>query len=261
MNPAKKFMLILALVSMVLWIGVNVVMGGPALSAEYMAEHGTQHERYLEIIKGTMYKNYVQRPNLNGPGQGDVPERFQDDIDFVAQYTSNPAFVEQKHRIALRGYFFEFFNAALVLILVVRFARKPLANLLDEKVTELKERLETAALNRKNTEQRIADAKAKVDDIPAEKKRVAAATDERIEYELAELEKANQQSLEVMGRERDERKEKQRLAAATLVKRELVNNAIDSVIDSHRKLANDSNAQDYQAELLNKFLRQLEKGV
>jgi F-type H+-transporting ATPase subunit b len=259
MNPAKKFMLILAIASLVLWIGANVVLGGPSLGKDYLSENASRHEHYLEIIKGDLYKNYSQRPHLNGPGMNGVPESLQADIDFVEEYTGNPAFIEEEHRIAIRGYFFEFFNAALVVILVVRFASKPLANLLDEKVADLKERLDTTAQNRKTAELRIAEAKAKVADLPEEKQRVARTTEERIAHEAVEMEKANQQSLELMARELEERRDKERLAAATLVKRELVNGAIDSVIESYRQSVDKDS--DHQSELLDQYLEQLEKGA
>ena len=51
MSPAKRFLLTFAIVSLVVWIGGNILMGPPGLSRPYLDEHKAEHDHYLEIIK------------------------------------------------------------------------------------------------------------------------------------------------------------------------------------------------------------------
>ncbi len=39
MSPAKRFLLTLGAVALVVWIGANVLMGPPGLSRDYLADH------------------------------------------------------------------------------------------------------------------------------------------------------------------------------------------------------------------------------
>ena len=129
MNPkTKKFLMLLTAVALVGWIGVNWLLGPPGLSSEYLEKYHVSHEHYLEAIKNDEYKHYIQRPNLVTLEEH---PHLQQRVAFVEEYTANEDFQAEQHRIHLYTLFFEVFNAALVVVLIVRLAKAPLLKFLD----------------------------------------------------------------------------------------------------------------------------------
>lgn len=251
MSETKKFLLILAVASLAVWLGANMLIGPPGLSRAYLDKYKAQHDHYLEIAKSTEYKLYSQRPDLH-------PDSCpQADIDFVAQYTANAEFQAEQRRQTLYDLFFDVFNMSLVVILFVRFGKKPFLKFVDEKIVDLREKVETAAEARRVAEQRRQQSEAHLAQLPDERKEVEEDTRKRLERELAELEEANQHSRQVIMRELADRKRKEEYAAATLMKRELVNQAIARMVERYR--AQDS--PEHQAALIQHFVGELEKRV
>ncbi len=249
MNPTKRFFLILAAVSLAVWIAGNVLLGPVGLSAEYRESHKAEHERYIEIIKSSGFKLYEQRPELNAEA---LPA---ENVTFVEEYRANPAFIEEQHRIHLYDLFFDFFNAALVLIIAVRFGRKPIVNLLDTKIAELRERMESAAKAGQEAQERREHAEDLLNKFPEEEKRIQEQTDARIERELAQLAEANRNSLKLMAQELADRKEQEVRAAAMLVKRELADQAIDQLAQQYRETL----SEERETVLIDRFASDLEK--
>ena len=261
MSDTKRFLLIFFGAALIVWLGINFRLGPPGLSSAYLyGEDGeggfkADHDHYLDIIKSGAYKLYEQRPHLNGPDQPGAPKDLAGNIEFVEHYEAREAFQAEEHRRALYDILFDFFNAALVVVLVVYFGRKPLLKFMDEKIAELREKMETLAAARKDAEARRRGAEGKIARLPEEEAQIAAATEARLAKEMAELEEANQRSLEIMRRELEDRKRDEEKAAAMLVKEELVNQAIANLIDDYR--AKDSAEQ--QARLVEQFAGDVEK--
>ena len=248
MSPTKRFLYIFFGVSLVVWIAANLVLGPPGLSSDYLDEYKDEHDRYLTIIKDEAYKRYMQRPELN---EGTVPE---EDLAFVQAYQARDAFQAEQRRRMIYGLFFDFFNAALVVILVVRFARKPLLNVVDEKIADLRAKIEEHREARSAAEARRAQAEAKIAQIPAEEEQIKAETQERLKRELEELEQANQHSLKLMEQELEDRKNKEWLSARHLVRCELVNEAVDRVAAQYAA----KRSAEHEAVLTDKFMQDIE---
>ena len=259
---AKQYLLGLAIVAVLLWVLGNVVWGPPGLSQAYLegvidAETGevlqppkkAEHDHYLNIIKSDTYKLYAQRPWLH---EGAV---HPDDLQFVKDYEHNARFKKEQTRRFYYELYFDFVRVGLFLALVLHFARKPLLKFLDEKIAELRQRVEAAAQAREEAGKRKAEAEAKLAALPEEEARLERETRFRLDRELAELDEANRHSIEVMEREMADRVNAQEHAAAELVKRELVNEAIEALKREYKAEA--SPAQ--QHALIDRFTDELEK--
>ena len=227
MNPkTKKFLILLVGVALVGWISVNWLLGPPGLSRDYLTANRVNHERYLEVVKSDDYKRYIQRPQLFDLESN--PE-LQKRVDFVASYVANEAFQTEQHRIHLYTLFFEFFNAGIVAVLVVRLAKDPLLRFLDTQVEELREKISQAARTRKSAVGRRANVEDKLSHIHEEELKLNAKTERRLERELAELAEANHYSFGLHERELAERRKAEAHAAELTLKRKLVGAAIESL--------------------------------
>src|SRR5690606_19399390 len=136
MTPAKRFLLGFLAFALTGWLTGILLFGPPGLSSDYLAQYHHDHEHYVEIIKSDLYKRYVERPALHGPDQLDEHDAhlLSSYIPFAAAYEARPEFQAEQHRIHRLSLYFEFFNPLLVVVLVWRFARKPLANFFDGQI-------------------------------------------------------------------------------------------------------------------------------
>lgn len=257
MNPTKKFLLIYAGVAVGVWLVVAIAFGPAGLSKDYLHQYKHEHDHYVEIKKSDAYKRHHERPKLfpvDGPG---APHGLAERVDFVNKYEARPEFQAEQRRIAIYTFIFEFFNAGLVVVLAVRFGKKPLLNFLDEQIAALRERMENAATARKTAEDRRRKAESQLAQIAEEKARVSEQTRERLKRELAELEEANEQSLQVMTEELADRKEREYANAQARVRKALVDQALAS-LEAEWRGAWDSDRESAQFE---RFLADVEKGA
>ncbi|NIA15271.1 MAG: hypothetical protein GWP08_14470 [Nitrospiraceae bacterium] len=255
MSSSKRFLLILGIVSVMGWIGINYAFGPAGLSRAYLDEYRVKHDHYLSITKSVAFRLSEQRPHLHGPGTEGAPESLEDDIAFVAQYRANPAFVAEQNRLKWYNLLFDLFNAGLVVVLIVRFAKRPLLNLIDEKIAELRAKMDAIAEARKQAEERRQEARNQIDDLPNEERRVAQDMQERLAREMAELEEANQRSLDMMQQDLEDRKRKEEYVAHALVKEELVNASIARLAELCRGRQSQAACQ---SELIDEFATELE---
>ena len=252
MSPEiKKFLTLLTVCAFAGWIGGNWLLGPPGLSSGYLAEKRAEHEHYIEIIKSADYKRYSQRPHLV-----DLSEQpgLQGRVAFVEQYTANEAFQAEQHRIELYYLFFEFFNAALVVVLIVRLAKAPLFRFLEGEIEALREKMNQAARSRKTAVARRAAAEVKLDLLPETEMKLHAETEHRMERELQEVAEAKHYRLGLQERELAERKAAALHNAEVALKRRLVNEAITALTQSIR----DEQSADKHAALIDDFLSELE---
>jgi F0F1-type ATP synthase membrane subunit b/b' len=254
---AKRFLQIFFGVAFAVWLGGSWLLGPPGLSSGFLEEDNNKdrYDRYIKITKDTAYKLYTQRPELHGPGTEDAPEGLAEDIAFVEEFEAEPAYQAEQRRINRYYYFFEIFNAALVLVLILRFATKPLLTFIDEKITELREKLKAAAQARKDAEARREAAQAKMDGLPEEEKQIGAESEVRLKREIAEAEENHRRNLAVMAQEKEDRKREEEHAAAQRLKAELVNLAIDRLADEYQR----QRTQENEAALVDRFAGEVEK--
>lgn len=254
MTPAKRFLLILAVVAVVGWVIGNMLFGPPGLTADYLETHKDAHEHYIEIIKSEDYKLYVERPALHGPEQSDNPDLARM-IAFADEYEALEEYQEQQHRIEIYNLYFDFFNAALLLVLAVYFGRKPLLNLIDTQIKELRERMEELAKRRAEAESRRAAAQKERDRLPEIRQQMRDEAERALERDILQLTEANRERLEQMRHELEDRKAEEVLNAARKVKRELVDAAIRDIEESYRA----GKAPEHHVQLVDDFCQRLEQ--
>ncbi len=249
MSPAKRFLLITAVVSLAVWLAINFLFGPAGFSNEYLEQYKAEHSHYLEVAKDEAFQKYMQRPELAAD-----PE-MREKAQFVEQYTSRPEFIQEQNRRWWYTLLFDFFNAGLVALIAIRFLTRPLLNFVDERIAELREKMESAAKAREEAQTRRAAAAEKLDQLPNERDRVEAETDARIDKELTQVQEDNQRALGMLEQEIEDRKHGEELAAARLLKRELVTEAVE-------KLKQDFAARrspEQQAAIFEQFVGDLER--
>ncbi len=244
----KRFLAIVGAVSVVVW-GALQLLGPPGMSKAYLEKHQHEHERYLSIIKDESYHKYMQRPWLN------VGAISEEDLDFARDYAANPSFIQEEHRRGLYGALCDIFNAALVVVIAYRFGKAPLLNFLDTQLAELRHRLDEAAKGREAAEARKAKAQTNIAQLPAEEEEVQRETRHRLDRELADLDEANQHSLRMIEAELADRRREERKNAALVLKRELVNQAVDQLAAAQRA----KDAPEGHAVLFDGFLEEVER--
>lgn len=256
MSPAKRFLLILFSVAIVGWLLGNVLFGPPGFTDEYRDQYKSDHERYLKITKSEAYHLYKERPHLHGPSSPDAPPQLADDIAFVREYTSRPAFQAEVARQGRYGLFFDFFNGALVVALAWYFGRKPLLRYLDSQIDLIRRKVDEAARLRAEAEALTREVEAEMARLPEEEQRIAQETEHRLEKEMADLAEANQYSMGLLEREMADRKEQQWLRARQEVQRELVLMSISTL----KQQCADANSASFQDALIEDFIENLERG-
>ena len=273
MSPAKRFLLIVFGVALAGWIALVWLLGPSGYSKEYLSGTFTfdgremtrkvAHDHYLIIVKSLPYKLYAQRPHLHPPEPGPDPEKLmagiqhltEGEVDFVEAYESQEAFQREKFRQYWFKFGYRFFNMVLIFVLIGRFGKAPILNWLDAQVAAENATMDNAAGMRAEAEDRLQRAENSIANIPAARERIEAETRDRIARELEVLEEANQQSLAIARQEVEDRKRKEELAAALLVKKELVEQSIARVADHLR----DEDSAARQAGWLTQFAAELER--
>ncbi|MFP4500574.1 MAG: hypothetical protein ACLFTT_06195 [Candidatus Hydrogenedentota bacterium] len=272
MSPAKRFLLIFFGGAFLAWLALVLLFGPSGYSSAYM--EGTfefdgreiprqeAHDEYLIIIKSLPYKLYDQRPHLHPPEPERDPEKDRAGIEhiterearFVEAYEAQEAFQRENTRRGWFEFLYRALNVILIVILIWYFGRPPLKRWIEAEVNSERATLDEAAQARSAAEERLAKAQESVDNLPEEREQVAADTQAQITRELEQVEEANQQSLALARQEVEDRKRNEELAAAYLVKKELVYQSIDEVIERLRK----ESTPERQSAWLRQFLSELE---
>jgi F0F1-type ATP synthase membrane subunit b/b' len=271
-SPVKRFLLIFFGGAFAAWLTLVLLFGPSGYTSDYMSgvftfegremERKAAHDEYLLIIKSFPYKLYAQRPHLHPPeaernlekemrGEEYITER---DVRFVAAYEGQEAFQQEQRRRGLFEFLYRALNVVLIIVLVWRFAVPPMKGWLSAQVAAECTTMEDAARERESAEERLATAQSSVEQLPGEREQLEADTDERIKRELTALEEANEESLALVRQELEDRKKKELLAAAYLVKRELVDESLERLIARLRE----ESAPERQAAWLGQFMTELE---
>ena len=251
MSPVKRFLLVFFVVYMAGGIVWSLLFGPPGLSSDYLERYKGDHEQYLEITKSDWYKLYLQRPKLHPPAN----VRQERQAAFVDEYAHRPAFVEESKRAALFQSFFEFYNAIAVVIIAVRFGRKPFLAFVDQQVSDLRAKMEKARAAREAASSRCGKARAIIDGLEADKARLDGQTREVVAEDAKAIGEGREHILAQIDEETESRKRLEEHHAAMRLKRELVDRAIAELTD-HLKA---SPSPQRQATMLEQFMRGLEK--
>lgn len=266
----KPFLLVFFGVAFAGWILLLAAFGPTGYSRAFQetpfAFNGQElprkvaHDRYLAIIKSDAYKRFAERPALHPP----VPDAFagpgmavlsEGNLAFAHAYAGDPLLRAERSRQFWFNWLFNVFSCTLLIVLVVKFTRQPIAKMLEKQAEAVRATLDQAAQVRAEAEERFERIHTSVDNLPEERKRLDAETDDRIARELAEAEAANASSVALFERHAQDRKHKEALQAAMTVKRELVNESIARVVE---KLRSDASPEDH-AGWLHEFSQDLER--
>ncbi len=249
MNIPKGFLIAFVVGYMALALVLNLTLGPPGLSRDYLEEYRRAHDHYLAITKSDEYKLWHERPHLHPPD-----ETMAQSIAFVEEYEANPDFQAEQARRSKYNISFDLFNVAAVVVLVTFIARKPVVKALDGQIEAVRRRMERARISLKEAEQHIAEIDAKILEVEHERANLHDLTSTRIEMERKRIEEQAEQTLRTLAEETEDRRRHEKHLAEQAMKRELVNRAIgelEAQFRAHREPTIDS-------ALLDQFVGELE---
>jgi F0F1-type ATP synthase membrane subunit b/b' len=220
MNPVKRYLLIFLAVYLVGAVAAVILWGPPGLSAEYRAQYKADHDRYIEITKSKDYKLHKANPRIH-PATGVL----EDQVRFANDYSSRSEFIDESRRRTTFIYFFDIYNAIFLIALALRFGKKPFLAFVDEKIEDIRNRLEAAEQARLDAEQQHAQAQEQVDGLKEERELIAAHGDKTLEKESTRITEGTAHILEEIDREIEDHKRMEATKAAMHMKRELVGQA------------------------------------
>jgi len=228
---------------------INVVYGPPSMSGEFLDQYKEEYERYVETSKDPAYRKWQQRPHLNPPD-----DALQARIDFMREFGDNEDLRAELARRERYDLILDFFNVFMVGLLIVRFARKPVANLLDDIAQKTARKLDDAAAAREEAVRREARAAEQRRRLDVEKERIDVATQGRISDMERDMRALTEKRLEALEQETEDRKNQQEALALQALKRALVSQAVEELIAS----AWETDDQTQHLALLDDFIERLE---
>jgi F0F1-type ATP synthase membrane subunit b/b' len=250
MSNWKRFLIGYAVIYMIVATGMNVVLGPPGMSKEYLSQYKSDYDRYIDIQKSDEYKLWVERPELHEPNAS-----LQADIDFAEKVEANTDFQDEEKRRYRYDLLFDFFNAGMLIYLIVHFSRKPIAGLLDGMIGQIETALNKAETALTQSNEELANAENKLGNLAKEEADLETQTQKRIKKAEEENRILNGQTLSVMNRETMDRMKYEEVLARQALKRELV----EKVINESILQAKSGAGLIEQEALLNQFIQQLEK--
>lgn len=230
MSPSVKRFLLGYFVAYVVLCAVGIVaFKSPDFSSEFKRTHGAELGRFHKILKTPAYKAYHERPHLVKPD-----EALKADIEFVEEFEATPAFKAEEHRKALYVLYFKWMSSAMFVLLVVRFASKPLCNYLDGQIAEIRRNLDEAEQARTQAAAKKAEALKQLETFPALAEEVRRQSEKDVAAALKQVNEEgalaeHQLSVEMEDRKRDECNQ-----AVATIRKELVECALDEVEKMHR---------------------------
>lgn len=251
MAKIKRFLIIYVLVYIVIATGINMVYGPPSMSKEYLSEYKADHDRYLEAVKNSDYKLWAQRPELI-----ETPDaKLQDRIAYVEEYEAREAFQEEAHRRHTYNLLFEFFNAGMVVVLIVGLAKGPVGSLVDGMIASIREKLDETEATLNVAEERLDAAQSKIAGLDEDLAGNAELVEERIENIRRDAALFTGQSLSRLNKEVENRKQHEEIKARHALKEIAVDAAIEQILEQFK-----SNGTDAHNEaLIKQFVAELEK--
>jgi F-type H+-transporting ATPase subunit b len=276
-SPIKRFFLIYGVVYFAGVFGGLALFGGPNISADFLDvdDNRERYQRYLEIIKSDEYKLYLEMAGEAPPEEAsealqaaiarahaeaeaerrDTLERqLADHIGFVHEFEEGPAFQAEERRRFWGGLYFDFFNAAAVAALVLRFTAKPLLNVLDQHIAEIRNRIDHARRAREEAEARKAQAAERLEHLEQDEEEISARAGEVAEREAAEVKELERQGIDQIDQETEERVRMESHNARLAFRALVVERAVELVAERYREHA----GPERQGALVEDFVRGLE---
>jgi F-type H+-transporting ATPase subunit b len=256
----KQFLIAFVGVYFVLWVIGTVAFGPPGYQEAYLEQYGEEHEHYIEVIKSTGYKYYVQNPDgieaayAENPNLAPPLANLPDAVAFVEQYESRDAFQAERTRRGRYALYFDFMNATALVLLTVWFTRKPLVAFLDEQVATVRTRIETAAAARSDADTRRKQAEERIAGLDQEREEVIAHARTLADQEAGHIREGTEAVLTQLDRESEQRRRMAEHEAAMAVKRELVQKAVARLTEQLKSEASDTR----QDQLVHEFAKSLE---
>lgn len=254
MAGVKRFLIIFVVFYLIISTTINMKLGSPGMSKEYLENHKAGHDQYIESTKNKYYKIWEQRPHLV---DFDASENFglQERIDFVVEYENQGEFQKEQHRRSKRNRIFDIFNASMVVVLVTRFARKPLVGLLDGMVDAILVKLSDAEEARRASGARLDVAEHKIKGLTEDFAGYEKLVEERIENIRRDSALFTGESVSMLNKETADRKRFEEVKAKQLIKEMMVEAAITQVLEGFQ--ADDTFYQD--EIVVERFLEELRK--
>lgn len=252
MADVKRFLVLFVIAYLILSTSINVLLGPPGMSKGYLAEHKADHNYYLESIKNKQFKVWKQRPHLID-FDADENTGLQARVDFVTEYITRDAFLKEQRRRNIYDLLFDFFNTAMVIVLITRFARKPLAGLIDGMIDAIKTRIGTAQEAKRQAEERLDVAEHKIKGLTGDLAGYEELVEERIEIIRRDSALFTGESLAVLNTETADRKRFEEVKARQQVKELLVDAAIEEVLADFLS----SSSNDADEVLIERFMAEL----
>lgn len=249
MTSTKRFFIGYAAVYVVVAVILNVTLGPPGLSKEYLENYKAEHDRYIGIMKDVRYKRLLQNP---ASGAGD--KALAESAAFAEEYEAREAFIAEDERRARYQILFDAFNVFMLIVLFVRFGRRPIVEFLDAGVAEVRNRIDEAEAARKEAQQRRAEAQRKVDALGEEEARLEAEAEIQVKEMRRSTEESLSRSLALLKQETEDRIRQERLAAERAMKVELIEAAMTKFVERYKT----EQSAEGEAALIGRFMKQLE---
>lgn len=250
MSPIKKFFIGYVVFYLLVSTALNVMLGPPGMSKDFLAENKVEYDRYVDVTKQDAYKLWLERPELNAPDA-----QLTDDIAFVEAFVEQPAFISDTKRRNTYGLIFDFFNTGMVIVLVGRFARQPLGNALDGMIEAVRKAIDDAATAHREAKARKKKAEHKIKGLAEEQSGLEEKTIERIEDMRRESALFTGESLSALNRETADRKTHEEVLMRSKLKEELVESALESLVSKLKEEKTEEHDMDY----IRQFVDGLEK--
>lgn len=230
MSPSVKRFLLGYFVAYVVLCAVGIaVFKSPDFSSTFKSTHGEELKRFHAILKSPAYKTYHERPHLAKPD-----EALKADVEFVEEFEANPAFKAEEHRKALYVLYFKWMSSAMFVLLVVRFASKPLCGYLDGQIAEIKRNLDEAEQARTQAAAKKAEALKQLETFPALATDIHQQSDKDVAAALKQVNEEGTLAEHQLAVEMDDRKRDECSQAVATIRKELVERALDEVEQMHR---------------------------
>jgi len=249
-SPAKRFLLTITSVYVVGAVAGLWLYRSPWYSNEYLARHGKDHERYHELLRDQDYQRYVQRPGRHAGNDAMAAAAA-----FVEEYERRPEFLHELHRVEGYSIYFRLLNSATVVVLIVRFGRKPVRDFLDARISRLANDLSGAEQLAKEARQLRDEAQHAADEWPDRQARIVRETDEAIDASLLEIREEYVQARAQLLRATVDRKQAEVLRAEQMVRRELIEQAMTILEERYRT----QSAGESLSRSVDEFVRLMER--
>jgi F0F1-type ATP synthase membrane subunit b/b' len=253
MTPLKRFFLLyfgLYLGGMLL---INLLFGPPGMSRQFTSDPVTReaYEHYLEIIKSERYKRWQQNPQIDPAATPGLPEQ----IEFVQAFETRPFFqaeMRRRERYRISG---EMFHVAMMLLLIIKFARRPLLRFLDQGIDRVRQQIAQAEAARREAMQRRSSAAEAIARLDEEKARIEQEGRLLMDQDLAQIHTLTEQSVAHVLEAAEDQKREEMQAAMLRLRAELVDRAVQRIVD---RFESEASEREHQL-LLTQFVDEVER--